>query len=233
MTAGAEPMLNGKRLADASGFDLALPQSVVLVFDEGLVPRSRLRSLKSTDPRPFRSVAAIDAGVAVVAAMGPGAPVAAVTVELLAALGVRQIVSVGTAGRLSASGQDPSLHLAERAVSDEGTSVHYGATLVPDHGLLDLLHSLTGASKSVTLTTDVPFRHTADRLAQHRNQAELVEMEVAAIYAAAHHHRVAAASLLVISDEFGTSDWEPIAGPEVTAMLSTAVQTACQALSQR
>lgn len=216
-------------MAAAAGFDVDLAEAVVLVYDEALLPRSARRRRNHRGTHPFRSVARMSEAVDLVVASGPGSPVAAVTVEFLAALGARRIVSVGRAGLLRPP--EARIHVVDRAVSDEGTSRHYSDDLTAAE---DLTAALTAAVKglpSVTLTTDVPFRHTQDRLRAHRSVAGLVEMECAATFSAARMFGIEAGALLVVSDVFGEHEWSSRPSAETDAALSDAVELAANVLT--
>lgn len=202
----AEPALTGASMAVASGFDIALAEAVVLVYEDSLVPRRAKRGRFRRGSHPFRSVGRLAATVDIVVAAGPGAPVAAVTVEFLAAFGVRRLISVGRAGLLNTQ-TDARIHVVDRAVSDEGTSCHYGGNPTAHEGLTAAVLAEVGGSPSATLTTDVPFRHTPNRLRAHRSAAHLVEMECAAVFSAARMFDIEATAILVVSDVFGEHEW--------------------------
>lgn len=219
-----EPLLSGASMARAAGFDLSIPSAAILVFDESLVPRPRRRN--DVGPRhPFRRLSVLDEGVSVACAAGPGAPSAAVAVEFLAAFGVATVVAVGSAGDLHGS-LPTAAHSITSAVSDEGTSAHYASDLSADQALCFSLTEAVGRPAITTLTTDVPFRHTPQRLEQHRSRADVVEMECAAVFAVARAFDMKAGALLVVSDHFEGNKWRLRGRPEVGRALVDAVATA-------
>jgi len=226
----SEPALTGATLAAASGFDLDLATSAVLVFDQGLVPAKARSRRHRRSSHPFRSVGSLSNGVDIVVAPGPGSPVAAVTVEFLAAFGVTRLISVGTAGRLVPDG--PSTRVVGQAVSDEGTSCHYGDDLRPDQDLLAALLTEQGGSAGVALTTDVPFRQTPRRLRSHSEVADLIEMECAAIFSSARAFNIRAGAILVVSDTFGRHDWTRSDPAETLTALGRAVEVSAKVLAQ-
>jgi len=127
-----------------------------------------------------------------VVGMAVGAPFAVLVAEQLAASGCEVLVSVTSAGQISALGRPPYFVLIDRALRDEGTSVHYCAPtrwsnlderiLARLDGAFDRLPEsvLTGAS----WTTDAPYRETAVAIATAKaEQIACVEMEAAALYA--------------------------------------------------
>jgi uridine phosphorylase len=123
-----------------------------------------------------------------------GAPFAVLVAEQLFASGCRLIVSVTSAGQISAVGPMPYFVLIDRALRDEGTSYHYlpPATFAeaPDPELLAAAErefaQLEGISvcRGPTWTTDAPYRETEAAIAATRELGALaVEMEAAALYA--------------------------------------------------
>lgn len=197
-------------MIDAYGWEADIAPSVVLVYDSGLVPRKASPRRHRRSRHPFRQLASLTDDVDIVVATGPGAPVAAITVELLAAFGVSRIIAVGSAGRLDASASTPNTAVIERAESDEGTSAHYGDNLSADRTLTAALVHRLEIPAATALTTDVPFRHTSERLSTHRSRADFVEMECAALFAASHHAGLAAAAIVIGSDEFDGDNWRPV-----------------------
>ena len=124
-----------------------------------------------------------------VVGMAVGAPFAVLVAEQLAASGAEIVVSITSAGQIGHLPRTPCFVLIERALRDEGTSVHYqppGRWSRLDPRLRERLDGafdglpepvLTGAS----WTTDAPYRETADQIAAaHLDGAVCVEMEAAA-----------------------------------------------------
>lgn len=223
-----EPALTAQQLIAAAGYELAVSSSVVLAMDPSLVPtRARLQRSRRQH-HPFRAVTRLVDGVDLVVAAGPGAAVSAITVELLHAFGVRRVVAVGTAGLLHHDGRPPERlrHVVGRAESDEATSAHYGGHHRPDGGLTDMLVTEFGGPPVVALTTDVPFRHTPDRLAQHRARADVIEMEAASLFAAAKHCEIKAGAVVVSSDGFIGDRWEILNHDPSPTLATTATRSA-------
>jgi uridine phosphorylase len=180
--------------------------------------------------------------VALVADFGIGAPVAAVMLEDLVALGCRSVVSMGTTG-----GMDPSLAVGDLvvctdAVRDEGTSHHYlpaGELVQADLGLTNrLVEQLQARGEDYRLapawTTDAPYRETKDEVLAHVEAGvPVVEMEAAALFAVGQVRDAAVASLLVVSDVLSTLDgtWVPeFHGDVVGDRLELAFEVALAAL---
>ena len=122
---------------------------------------------------------------------GMGGPSAAIVVEELVQLGARRLIRVGTCGALDGDLAIGDLVRAERVVGADGTSRALGGVPAPDPVLTQALDA-----RGVTaVTTDVfyeddPLGHDAD----------VVEMEAAAVLAVAGRRGVRAAVLLAVSD---------------------------------
>jgi len=228
-----EPALTGASMARANRFDLELAEDIVLVFDISLLPkRSRSRRQRQAT-HPFRGVARLYDHVDMVVAAGPGAPVAAITMEFLAALGARRVVAVGIAGGLTPQMTHATAMPVAAAASDEGTSKHYVADHLrfeSDAELLAALVKQTGRPGLTTLSTDAPFRHTPDRLASHRERATIVDMECSALFAAAQTFDIRAAALLVVSDTFDDTGWHQSGSEQTAAALRDAADLAADVL---
>lgn len=124
-----------------------------------------------------------------------GAPFAVLIAEELFASGCRFLISLTSAGQITAVRKPPYFVIIDRALRDEGTSYHYAApaeyadadaalvTMARDAAARKNLPVVTGAS----WTTDAPFRETAEAIESAKYQNILaVEMEAAALYTFAH-----------------------------------------------
>lgn len=148
---------------------------------------------------------------------GVGAPLAAMFLEELAALGVRHVVGVGGAGALL-----PHLTLGHAvvlgsALRDEGTSFHYlppGRVVDADPVGVDVLSTVLrdeGVPFVVgrSWTTDAVFRETPERVRRRREEGcAVVEMEAAALLAVARFRGVRFAQLLLAADSLAGPEWE-------------------------
>ncbi|MCW2927682.1 MAG: hypothetical protein JWM86_1650 [Thermoleophilia bacterium] len=180
--------------------------------------------------------------VALVADFGIGAPVAAVMLEDLIAIGCRTVVSMGTSGGMDPSLEVGDLVLCTGAVRDEGTSHHYlpaGEPAVPDAALTERLAGALesgghGYRRGRAWTTDAPYRETAEEVERHvADGVPVVEMEAAALFAVGQVRGAQVASLLVVSDVLSTLDgtWVPeFHGDVVGARLELAFDIAVAAL---
>jgi uridine phosphorylase len=127
-----------------------------------------------------------------------GAPFAVLVAEELFACGCSFLISITSAGRLTAPGTSPYFILIDRALRDEGTSYHYLPAAEFSHadpGLLNLMSKAfaglrVSVERGATWTTDAPFRETAEAItAMQEKKLVAVEMEAAALYAFAEARR--------------------------------------------
>lgn len=136
-----------------------------------------------------------------VVGMAVGAPFAVLVAEQLAVSGTELIVSITSAGQISALDSTPCFVLIDRALRDEGTSVHYTPpgrwSRIEDKLLARLDTAFDHLPEPVLVgsswTTDAPYRETRAAItAAEREGIACVEMEAAALYAyaAARGHAV-------------------------------------------
>jgi uridine phosphorylase len=121
-----------------------------------------------------------------------GAPFAVLVAEQLFASSCELLLSVTSSGQIVPQGDPPYFVLIEKALRDEGTSLHYrppGAYARLDSTLSTLLHGgfddvSVPVHRGASWTTDAPFRETEDAIAAARREGIMaVEMEAAALYA--------------------------------------------------
>jgi len=121
-----------------------------------------------------------------------GAPFAVLVAEQLFACGCRLLLSITSAGQITAAGNPPYFVIIDRALRDEGTSYHYAAPSDYSEADARLVATALAALKANGLdaivgsswTTDAPFRETAEAIEAAQSKGVLaVEMEAAALYA--------------------------------------------------
>lgn len=221
------------------------PTAAILCYHRGLAQALLADRPHRTVPGFFGDTHLLEetgGTIALVSDFGIGAPVAAVMLEDLVALGCRRVVSIGTCG-----GMDPSLSvgdlvLCSGALRDEGTSYHYlqdGEPAVPDAELTERLADCLRERDEPFVqgdawTTDAPYRETAEEVLRHVEAGvPVVEMEAAALFAVATVRSAQVAALLVVSDVLSTLDgsWVPeFHGEAVGERLALAFQVALDAL---
>jgi uridine phosphorylase len=155
--------------------------------------------------------------IAICGTIGVGAPVAGILLEELSSFGVKQFITIGTAGSLQRNLQLGSHIICTRAIRDEGTSHHYAASEKYSYPSNSLTEKMIGVAKRMNInfhtgtswTTDAPYRETLAELKHYRDEGVLtVEMEAAAIFAIAKHLNVEAGVILTISDYLTEESWE-------------------------
>lgn len=148
---------------------------------------------------------------------GVGAPLAAMFLENLVAMGVRTVVGVGGAGALL-----PELTLGHAVVlgsvlRDEGTSFHYrppSRTLDADPGGVAALERVLGGAGLPWVvgrcwTTDAVYRETPRRVARRREEGcAVVDMEASALVAAAQRLGVGYGQVFLAADSLAGPEWE-------------------------
>jgi uridine phosphorylase len=150
--------------------------------------------------------------------LGIGAPLAAVALEELAAVGTTAFVSIGTAGGLQRDLAIGDIVLCEAAVRDEGVSHHYlpaarlvGAEPVMTARLRAALDAAgVGYRAGQSWTIDAPYRETTAEARHYQADGVLsVEMEAAALFAVARFRGLRLAAAFAISDSLAGGTWDP------------------------
>ncbi len=138
-----------------------------------------------------------------------GGPFAVLVAEQLHAAGARVIVGLTSAGRIVPSLPLPSIVIADAAIRDEGTSLHYLApserVAAPSRALnAELLRALTPiacATAGLVWTTDAPYRETQMQVDHWAAAGTLaVEMQAASLFAFATARAVSVAVVALVSN---------------------------------
>jgi uridine phosphorylase len=145
-----------------------------------------------------------------------GASFSVLLAEQAFASGCKLLVSLTSAGQISASSEPPPYFiLIDRALRDEGTSYHYlppSRYAAADPALnAAVFTALRQAGRHVhrgaTWTTDAPFRETEAAIASARAENILgVEMEAAALYAFAAARGKAVICFAQVTNQLGQID---------------------------
>lgn len=144
-----------------------------------------------------------------------GAPMAVLALEKLVALGAQRIIVYGWCGALHESLRIGDVLLPTWAHSNEGTSAHYPITSrAASHAATRqrLADSLNEKGLKVHIgpvwTTDAPYRESVTQVCKLGNEGILgVDMEYAALVAAAAFREVQLNAVLLVSDELWTGRW--------------------------
>lgn len=135
---------------------------------------------------------------------GSGAPQAADTVETLAVLGVKTIIAVGMFGAFSPLIQPGEIILPEKAFVEEGTSLHYYASIEAASPDPELHHAAVPLLQKRTypiVSTDAVYRQTFLKEKLWREKGAVgIDMETSAVFSVSRCLGVKAAALLMASD---------------------------------
>ena len=197
---------------------IRLPRRVVHVFG-GDEFRGARRALGGKTATWSRWVAIGRAGMVPAAVFRShiGAPAAVMDLEEMAILGAKEVIAFGSCGSLVRDLRIGDVVVPTFAVSDEGTSRHYGATrrATPDPALRTAIVAAC-AQRDLPMreggvwTIDAPYREHRDRATRLAKRGVIsVDMEASALWSVARHRGVKAASVFVVSDELGGDGWNP------------------------
>jgi len=148
---------------------------------------------------------------------GVGAPFATAMLEEVISLGCRKFIVCGGAGVLDSSLATGRLIVPVSAVRDEGTSYHYlppGREVRPSEKALQAVISVLKKRQidfieTKTWTTDSIYRETKAKVKLRRSEGCLaVEMEAAALFAAARFRGVELAQILYSGDNLDAEKWD-------------------------
>jgi uridine phosphorylase len=138
-----------------------------------------------------------------------GGPFAVLVAEQLHAAGVRLIVGLTSAGRISPDLPLPCLVPVRAAIRDEGTSFHYlppGRQVECSGVAVDVLEQELAATgwpvrSGVVWTTDAPYRETAPEIAAWAEEGVLaVEMQAASLFAFGQARSAGVAAVAMVSN---------------------------------
>jgi purine-nucleoside phosphorylase len=200
---------------------LGLRRTVVLSFIPAL-ERRLLRALGTPPPQPQaiqRQTWYNPASAAFSVMTSPmGAPMAAMLLEQLIALGARRFLYLGFCGAVDATYAIGDLFMPTTAMREEGTSYHYLPAAAVPGAAAHLNATLQDQADRQGLrlrsgpiwTTDAPYRETAQKIQHFQDAgAHAVDMEMAALLAVAQYRTCDVCALLVISDECYHDVWKP------------------------
>lgn len=144
---------------------------------------------------------------------GRGAPQAVDTIETLAVLGVKRVVTVGMCGGFSEQVAVGDILVPDKAFVEEGTSLHYYEQIDfarPDEQLFEQLQNIPEAKVLPIVTTDAVYRQTFYKEQLWREKgAVAVDMETSALWSVGKFLGLQVASVLMISDCHPLREGEP------------------------
>lgn len=141
---------------------------------------------------------------------GRGAPMAVDTLEILKALGVENVISVGLIGSFVDDLDIGEIVVVNKAFVEEGTSLHYYESIdysVPNTKLFNQLHKYFNTSKVATIvSTDTIYRQTFYKEELWRNKGCVgVDMETSALMSVGQYLKMNVASIMMVSDKHPVS----------------------------
>lgn len=199
---------------------LRVPDAVILTYSPWLLNELDRFGATRVDgyPGPLRSLRIVetqDRCVGIAGGFGVGAPVAAMILEQLAAVGVRQFLSVGAAGCLQSDLDFGDIVVCSGAIRDEGVSHHHLPTqkfAYPDGPLTNALDAALRLEagklqRGLSWTIDAPYRETVAEARSYQAEGVLcVEMEAAALFAVGQFRQVEVAAAFAVSDHLLAAD---------------------------
>ncbi len=156
--------------------------------------------------------------IAVAGRFGIGAPAVITLMEELIAFGVKEFISIGTAGALQKYLKIGNLVVCDRAIRDEGVSHHYAKSSKYSYASKILTANIKTALENIgekysigtSWTIDAPYRETVEEARQYQKEGvATVEMELSALFAVAEYRKVEMGTILTISDSLADLKWKP------------------------
>lgn len=196
------------------------PKGVIFCYDRSFM-KYLLENHKTTKFDKFFNTYLLnetDNQIAVVANFGIGAPVVVTILEELIAFGVKNFISIGTAGSLQKHLKVGDLVVCERAIRDEGTSHHYLPISKYSYASKKMTEKITYQLDKLkqsyvvgtSWTIDAPYRETVAEAKYYQKEGVLtVEMEASALFAVAEYRKVNLGAIFTASDSLAELKWQP------------------------
>ncbi len=147
-----------------------------------------------------------------------GAPISAILMETMVALGATRIMSIGSAGGLDAEHPPGTVVVPSAAIRDEGVSYHYaepGSLAHPDPELqarlLDSMRSSdVPSTDGIVWTTDAFYRETQEKVDRRLSQGAIaVDMELASLATVAAFRGIEYGGAVYLADTLHSDEWDP------------------------
>ena len=189
------------------------PPSVVISWQRNVLDRVRASRNVREIAGPAGGILGLSEAVGF-AFLPIGAPLVAIALEELAALGTRTVVGLGTAGAIATRLAVGDVVVCSAALRDDGTSHHYerdGRWAKPNQRVTEQLRAaVPSAAFGATWTTDAPYRETFEEIAAYQREGVLtVDMEASALFTVGASLGVRTASVFCVSDELYGDTWQP------------------------
>lgn len=201
--------------------EIVLPREGIL-FVNPSEAETEIKNMKNRGAESrflFNSGLYVYGGDRFIAGPAIGAPMAALTMEKLIALGAKKIILFGWCGALDRSLHVGDILIPDAALSGEGTSQYYlenGIQPGPHpefRGRLTALfrHNSYDIKSGRVWSTDAVYREKRSALQKLQRQEGVVavDMEFSALCSVASFREVEFAALLVVSDEIWGASWRP------------------------
>jgi len=145
---------------------------------------------------------------------GIGAPALCDRLELLIALGVKEVYLIGMCGGIQRNLKIGDIIAVTDAIRDEGFSYHYlksSEKAKASKNMMNLIKNTKLNTRFGTVwTTDTMYRETISKYKKYKNQGVLgIDMETASAYAVAQYRKINMISLLIVSDITHPNEWNP------------------------
>ena len=147
-----------------------------------------------------------------------GAPACVLQYEEMIALGIKNLVLIGSCGCLDKSIEEFSIIIPHEAVRDEGTSYHYypkNDEIRMNARVVKILEKVlrqreTDFIKAKTWTNDAFYRETKSKVKRRREMGcRVVDMECSAMIAVARFRKVNFGQLFYSADNLDSDYWDP------------------------
>lgn len=145
---------------------------------------------------------------------GRGAPQAVDTLEVLAALGVQTVVSVGMFGAFGEEVDSGDILIPHKALVEEGTSLHYYDSIeeaAPSPALHRRAMAAIPTARSLPIvSSDAVYRQTFYKEQLWRNKGAVgVDMETSALFSVGAFLGIEVVSILIASDKHPLHEGDP------------------------
>ncbi len=201
------------------------PQTAVAFYSKALMekfielyhPKKIAELSHSSGSFPIYKITEDGVDIAVYRSM-IGAPASVLQFEEMIALGVKNLVAVGSCGCLDKSIEEFSIIIPHEAVRDEGTSYHYypkNDEIRMNARVVKILEKVlrkreTSFIKAKTWTNDAFYRETASKVKRRRAMGcRVVDMECSAMIAVARFRKVNYGQLFYSADNLDSDYWDP------------------------
>jgi uridine phosphorylase len=156
--------------------------------------------------------------IAVCCPPGIGAPLAAMTMEVLIAFGIRKLVTCGHGGVLRKDIIRDKVIIPVSAIRQEGVSYHYlppGREVEMDKKVIGVLEKILNRHNisymlGKTWTTDAFYRETKNTIEKRKTEGALTaEMEAASLMSVAKFRNIVYGQYIGAGDDISGSEWDP------------------------